>query len=54
MLVLFFGFYHYQLTISRSEYHVVTLQRDVRSVLEAWAGYSKTKMEFLFFKVIII
>ena len=27
------------------EYHVVTLQSAVRSVPEAWARYSKTKLE---------
>ena len=48
MLVLFFGFHHYQLTTSRSACHVVTLQSAVRSVLETWDRYSKTKMKLLF------
>ena len=48
MLVLFFGFYNYRLAISSRDCHVVTLQSSVRSMLEALAGYFKTKLKFLF------
>ena len=51
MVVLFFEFYHYQLTMSCRDFHVVTLQSSVRSVLEAWDRYSKTKLMFLFKKI---
>ena len=48
MLVLFFGLYHYQLTMSCSDYHIVNLKSDMQSMPETWDRYSKTKLKFLF------
>ena len=48
MLAQFFRFHNCQLTMSHSDCRIVTFKSVGRYVLEAWDGYSKTKVKLMF------